>query len=94
MPIKREYEPYTIEITKKFSSNDTSTRAVERFRDNPFGDEDAILRTVVGSGLGDARIIITWGKWGQFPQELGLRAQTDPALTEEVTRHYRVEPAQ
>jgi hypothetical protein len=90
------FEPFTMEITKELNLPEADERAVARFRDEAFGDEDAILRMTLGPQLVGAQRIILWARWRQFVQRIGL-AQADsgsdsPSRTEEVTRRYRIAP--
>lgn len=92
----REFEPYTMEITKQLDLSEADERAVERFRENPFGDEDEILRMALGPDLTSAQRIILWARWRQFVQRIALvreAASPDtPIRTEEITRRYRIQP--
>jgi len=93
----QQFQPYTIEITKQLDISEADERAVERFRDDPFGDEDAILRLTIGPQMASTERVILWARWRQFVQRISLATQgvtpETPVRTEEVTRRYRIQPA-
>lgn len=94
MATKRDFEPYTMEITKQLDLSVADERAVARFRENAFADEDAIVALAVGSHVARDRIIIYWARWRQFVQSLAreVGGPDTPVRTEEVTRRYRIQP--
>lgn len=93
MATRRDSEPYTMEITKQLDLSTADEKAIARFRDNPFADEDEIIAAAVGSHIARDRIIIYWLRWRQFVQTLYREGGSDaPVRTEEITRRYRVMP--
>jgi hypothetical protein len=94
MATKRDSEPYTMEITKQLDLSTADEKAIARFRDNPFADEDQIIAMAVGSHVtARERIIIYWLRWRQFVQSLYREGSAEsPVRTEEVTRRYRIMP--
>lgn len=100
MATKRgQFEPYTMEITKQLDLSEADEKAVAKFRDNPFGDEDAILQMTIGPTVTATERIILWARWRQFVQRILVVAAREggspdtPLRTEEVTRRYRIQPA-
>lgn len=92
----KQFQPYTMEITKQLDLSEADDKAVAAFRDNPFGDEDAIMQMTIGPHLLQAERIILWARWRQFVQRISAGAQAggvdSPVRTDEVTRRYRVQP--
>src|SRR4051812_44224190 len=94
----KQFQPYTIEITKQLDASEADEKAVAKFRDNPFGDEDAILRLTIGPHLESTERVILWARWRQFVQRISLETPAaaggleTPVRTEEITRRYRIQP--
>jgi hypothetical protein len=100
----KTFEPFTIEITKKLDLSEADETARANFRGKSFDDEEALLEMVAGPGVVTSDIIITWGKFQQFPQRIPTRMferplesgaplpSEGPVHTEEITRRYRIIP--
>jgi hypothetical protein len=99
--IQRNFEPYTIEVTRNLDLSGLSDSAADRLREESSSrGDDAILDRIFGRSSASAGriVIIEWAKWLQFPQQLPPRMQREPGepaqkSTEELTTRYRVEPS-
>ena len=94
----RTFQPFTMEITKQLDLAEADDAAVARFRENPFGNEDEILKTMLGPHSGPAEFRILWAKFREWRQVIGFiegapapAAAATPSITHEYTRKYHVE---
>ena len=93
----QEFQPNTIEITKRLDLSKADEKTMSQMRKNVFADEDSLLRGVLGAGL-EAKLPslrIFWGRFGEFVQSIEIDAlvasNEGTRRTDEFTRQYRID---